>query len=317
MSRITQIRDVAASSKGNLTDALLQCLVLSDELEYPPLTEWVNLELSDYPDIDSMPDCRKAHSSLSGTLFEGNRYTTGYSIPDLWIDEEYRERALEVHIFDGISKLLTLPDDGSMGARSTFINCVEGRINKMLREKYGPLAGMSSVALPTPRGTYAAIIVAVQQRIVWFMIELNRIYPSDEEIEAETGERTPQIHRKFAQIVSIGSVHSLVMASSASEFNQTSSVSVIVGQGDFRGLANYLRALSVPDDAIQGLEPIAADLASDEVSEETKRFFTAWLNETVSEVPDVAGDVASEASKQALAAAILQGVARFAPHAMD
>jgi len=317
MSRITQIRDVAASSKGNLSDALLQCLVLADELEYAPLGGWANLELSGYQTLESLPDFRKTHSSLMGTLFEGNRYTCGYTIPDLWIDEEYRENALTVYVYDGIYKLQTLPDDGSMGVSSVYHNWIEGTINNKLREDYGPFAGVRSVALSVPPGTYARVIGAVQQSIVRFMIELNRMYPSDEEIQAESGEHKPQLDLVFTNIVSIEKVDNLVLGGTVSEVQQTSNVTITINPGDFESLAAYLRSISVSENTIRELEPIANDLARGNTSEQVNRSFTEWMGNAVNSAPAVAGDVATEASKQAAASGIIEGVIRFAPNVTD
>lgn len=317
MSRITDIRDVAASSKGNLTDALLQCLILADELEFTPLSEWVNLELSGYSEKQSLPDYRKTHTSLRSTLYEGNSYTKNYTIPNLLIPEQFREEAVSITISDGIPALLTLPDDGSMGVSSTFLTYVEGMINHSLQADHGPWVSVRNLTAPVPPGTFTAIIGSVQHRIVRFMIELNRMYPSDEKIRAESGQNQQQLGQVFSNTVSIGNVQNLVLGSSASQINQSSNVTVAVQEGDFDSLAGYLRSFRVDDSDIRALEPIAKKLVERDLSEETKRSFSEWVNDAVSHTPAAAGDVVSEASKHALTAGIIQGVIRFAPNAAD
>lgn len=318
MSRITIIRDVAASSKGNLSDALLQCLVLADELNYEPLSDWANLEIGGYTEQALLPDYRKVRSALRGTLFEGYHYTTNYTIPEAFIEEELRKMVQTVYIFDGVGKLITLPDDGTLQQTVSGVDGVEGLINFRLQQESGsPFVRVRSVSLPISPGSFAGVLGAVQHKIVQFMIQLNHMFPSDDQLEESSGEKLGRVDEAFKNIISIDRADNVVFANSIATVDQSTTMMVNVYPDDFESLANYLQSLDVSNQAVSELEPIVTEIASGSRSEDVERSLKDWVGGRVSELPETAGDIAADSAKRALTDSIVQGIKKFAPKAAE
>lgn len=317
MSRITDIRDAAAASEGKLTGALLQCLILGDELDYQPLKDWANMELSGYKTIDMLPDYRVARSSLRGTLIEPRMHTSGYTIPETWIEERFREKAQTIYVVDGIGKLLTLPDDGSLGQTPGGGDLIEGLINNYIQEVYNPWSGVRNVMLSIPPGTFAGVLESVRHRLVQFMIEMNRMFPSDDTIEGRSGEQLHQVDEAFKGIVYIGNAEHVVLANSIGAVDQSTNITTHVSVGNFRSLAEYLQAIDLSDESITELEPLVKEIADGNQSEEAKQSLKDWIGEQVAEIPEAAGEIAADSARRALTESIVKGIKEFAPRAAD
>jgi hypothetical protein len=160
-------------------------LILADDLEYEPMREWVDRELSGYTDSDDVPDYRISRSHLVGTLIEGNGYVTGFSVPDHLLDSEIQELVTTIRIFDGVGKLITLPDNGELVQGLVNVSQLEGMINAALRKTHGPFVGMRSITLPIPPGTLTGVLSAVRQRLLKLLIDLNRLFPENDDISQE------------------------------------------------------------------------------------------------------------------------------------
>lgn len=314
MSRITTIRDQVADSSQKLEDALLQCLILADELGYEPLREWVDRELTGYQNPDELPDYRKSKSHLVGTLIEGANYVTNFGVPDHLLDSDLLDLVTTVSVFDGIGKLVHLPDDGSLSQGLIGRSLLESAINSALRKEHGPFVGMRSVTLPIPPGTFGGILSAVRQRLLTFLIDLNRLFPGTDDISQEASEMQPEVDRVFQSAVyNIHNPQRVVIAHDYNNSDYSINVTNNVQVGDFDSLREYLKEFDISDAAIDRFRPIAERLQKGDVSEEVEQSLVEWVGEQTKDLPKQTLEAAGSATKRAATELIVQGIKSFVP----
>lgn len=314
MSRITTIRDQVAKSSQNLEDALLQCLILADELGYEPLREWIDWELTGYMSREDLPKYRTSTSRLVGTLIEGRSYSTKFPVPDHLLDDDMLTLVTTIGIYDSIGKIIHLPDDGSLSQSIIGSSRLEGLIDAALQKEHGPFVGMRSVALPIPPGTFGGILSAVRQRLLTFLIELNKLFPGTDDISQEAPDKQPEVDRVFQSAVyNIHNPQRVVIAQDYNNSDYSINVTNNVQVGDFDSLREYLKEFNISDAAIDRLQPIAERLQKGDVSEEVEQSLVEWMGEQTKDLPKQALETAGSATKQAVTDWIVQGIKGFVP----
>lgn len=310
MGRIDAILEQAASSSSKVEDALLQCVILADELNYEPLKTWANKELSGYDDFSDLPDYRKGKSALRGTLWQGRSYRTGYTIPDVWVDESIRDTATTIYSYKGIGYMSSMRDDGKMVQHHVDMHVIESSINSMLQENNGPFVFVESVSLQIPPGHHDEILSAVRHRLVQFMIDLKKVFPDQDKIEQVASGKLPEVNDSFERFVlQIESVGTLNVGQNQEITDRSQHLTVNVAQGDFDSLGQYLTQLGIPDEQVQRLRPIAERLAKGDGSEDTEGSIRDW----VEELPEKGLEAAGEGAKKAIVEGVFQGLMKYAP----
>ena len=109
MSKSRIIKELA-SRQVDLSTALLRTKLLVNDIGDQPLTDWINYELSGYPESSQLPDYRVYQGILKGTflLHLGNgRYEqhTNVSIPLYHMPEDQKDVLLSVCFLEGVDAL--------------------------------------------------------------------------------------------------------------------------------------------------------------------------------------------------------------------
>lgn len=114
MARSSIIKDLANSSIDAPT-ALKRAKVLFSELNNSELIDWVNYELTGYPEDVVLPDYRKEYGNIVGTYIIGTARThlkyTETSIPLGKMPEDLKNQLLGVEFREGVAALKKLSDE--------------------------------------------------------------------------------------------------------------------------------------------------------------------------------------------------------------
>ena len=99
-----------ASRQVDISTVLLRTKVLLNDIGDQSLIDWINCELSGYPESDELPDYRVYQGILKGTFllkYRNGRYEqhTNVSIPLLQMPEDQKEKLLSVYFYDGVDAL--------------------------------------------------------------------------------------------------------------------------------------------------------------------------------------------------------------------
>lgn len=99
-----------ASRQVDISTVLLRTKVLLNDIGDQSLIDWINCELSGYPESDELPDYRVYQGILKGTFllkYRNGRYEqhTNVSIPLFQMPEDQKERLLSVYFYDGVDAL--------------------------------------------------------------------------------------------------------------------------------------------------------------------------------------------------------------------
>lgn len=120
MARSKIIKDIANSST-DVSTALKRAKVLLSELENRDLLDWVNYELSGYPEGIAVPDYRNLKGNIIGSFFKGSMANhmkwTNVSLPLGKMPDDMRDALLTVSFresVDALKKLAENADDPSV-----------------------------------------------------------------------------------------------------------------------------------------------------------------------------------------------------------
>ena len=99
-----------ASRQVDISTVLLRTKVLLNDIGDQSLIDWINCELSGYPESDELPDYRVYQGILKGTFllkYRNGRYEqhTNVSIPLFQMPEDQKEKLLSVYFYDGVDAL--------------------------------------------------------------------------------------------------------------------------------------------------------------------------------------------------------------------
>lgn len=111
MARSKIIKDLANGEVDTMT-ALKRTKVLLSELKNEELSNWVDHEISGYPQDAPLPDYRKARGQLFGSYIKGSMAVhmkyTNVSLPLGQMPDELRDEFLAVHFREGVEALKKL-----------------------------------------------------------------------------------------------------------------------------------------------------------------------------------------------------------------
>lgn len=181
MSLLREIQENTCASNVELSNVLRKCKILAARLNYKPLQEWVERELSGYSEKDDLPQYRIFHDiELSGNFFTPTCWGKNFGVPSLLIPDPYR------------NQLTTIYWKENIGVIESFIRKAEGNTIRMaipqdififLKSKVEDLDFFTSLHRVISVHQLTFIIDEVKNRIINFAIEIEKTNP-------EAGEAT-------------------------------------------------------------------------------------------------------------------------------
>ncbi|MCI0562337.1 MAG: hypothetical protein MN733_27955 [Nitrososphaera sp.] len=105
MKLLSDLIDSLSSEQSNLTDSLMKTKVLLHRLGRKDLAEWVNLELTGYPEDTRIPSYRVINAMVKGVVTNGVYRYNDHPLPTFHLDEKTRNRLQNLEMRDSISVL--------------------------------------------------------------------------------------------------------------------------------------------------------------------------------------------------------------------
>lgn len=246
MKLLRDLIDGLSSEKANLTDALMKTKVLLHRLGRKELAEWVNLELTGYPEDTPIPSYRVINAMVKGVVTNGVYRYNAHPLPIFHLDEKTRNRLQNLDERGSISVLEGLAQkDKGKGSLSRPIPLEFNReLGKTITDGYYVERAWCEIGY----GQIGQILTQVRSRLLDFLLELSEKVEedmSDEDVK-RIGQ-SPETTSMFNNAIFGDNVTILV----GNQSSQT--VSNQVTRGDFESLSALLRKHKVS-------EPDIADL---------------------------------------------------------
>lgn len=115
MAKSKIIKDIANGAVDTIT-ALKRAKVLVTDLNNPDILNWINCEISGYPEEITLPSYRKVKGSLVGSYFKGSMVKlmqlSNVSIPLGKMPQDLQEILLSVEFNEGVDSLKKLCQNG-------------------------------------------------------------------------------------------------------------------------------------------------------------------------------------------------------------
>jgi len=247
---MTFIKDILNSAIQNdvkLPDLLRKCKLLAARLENDDFKNWVDSELNGYPSRDNLPLYRiidvNSYGHLSGPFGAGLRNIT---IPSSCLPEKMRDWAKKTYISQSISVIEDMVKGGKDNFQQVWPGDLVALVANNIYEGYTLYAAWQRI----PRGAFVSILDTVRNRILSFIIEIEKEAP-------EIGEKSPgsktlpqeQLSQVFNNFI-MGNVGNI--ASGGNEINQASIMNI--QQGNFDSLRLLLSKYGISDQELDELK---------------------------------------------------------------
>jgi hypothetical protein len=258
MKLLNELIDSLSSEKGNLTDALMKTKVLLHRLGRKELAEWVNLELTGYPEDTPIPSYRVMNAMVKGVVTNGVYRYNAHPLPIFHLDEKTRNRLLNLDERGSISVLEGLAQkDKGKGSLSRPIPLEFNReLGKTITDGYYVERAWCEIGF----GEVGKILTQVRSRLLDFLLELSEKVGedmSDEDVK-RIGQ-SPETASMFNNAI-FGDNATILVGNQSSQ-----TVRNQVSRGDFEALSTLLRKHKVSESDIDDLRSaIDADSKSQE-----------------------------------------------------
>ena len=195
MAKSKIIKELANSSIDTMT-ALKRAKVLFAELGNQRLVNWINCELTGYPDDAELPDYRKETGNLIGTYVVGTVGThvkyTNVSIPLGKMPKDMKDDILNVSLRDGIYALKQLLKEHS--EKSSELGKIIPADFYPLISKYNsnPYMAIATAKVVVGSQCIDNVFAIVENRLLDALILLEKEFGNLDELDLDTSGKTPK-----------------------------------------------------------------------------------------------------------------------------
>jgi len=297
MKLLAELITALSSPQPSLIDALVKTKVLLHQLGRKDLVEWVNNEINGYSDDAPLPEYRVLDAQVKGNVTNNAYSYTDHPLPTMHLEKAQRERLEKLEMRDSIAVLEGLAKNEKQGLQRPLPIEYGALFNKALSGGYKVQQAWCDIGI----GRMAQIVAQVRSKLLDFLLELNGKVGSemsDEEVKriaqsSETGSMFN--HAIFGDNVTI-------LVGNQNQQHVTNHLT----QGDFSGLAEFLKKNNVASEDISSLEAaISADSSTVEVAD--KRFgprVKSWLSSMLGKAVEASWQVELGVASGLLTAAL-------------
>ena len=241
MSLLDEIRSDLVNESAGLSNILRKAKILASAIGLPEFHEWVDFELTGYPDRDKVPSYRRFRPTNLGT-FSGPFQSGAKNVvlPIYGLPNEIKEFAENLIFFDGVGALEAQASDG--GQRKWPQEMV-----MLARDAVQMSGGMVLIDAhqPIPAYIISGILDQVKNRLLDFVLGLQESNVTSEDLDNRTVE--PEVVRNLFHINIYGDRN---VVASGEHVNQQSNA---VQQGDVDSLISFLREYNIGEDDLSEL----------------------------------------------------------------
>lgn len=265
MSLLDEIRSDLVNESASLANTLRKAKILASEIGLPEFREWVDSELNGYQDRESVPEYRQSQPTNLGTLSGSfGRMDKNVMVPTFNLPERVKDFAENLIFFDGVGEL------EAQVLRAPLYRKWPQEFLIAARQVTGWSGGMELVDVqqPIPAHTLVGILDQVKNRLLGFILELQKNHITPENMKDQSG--TQETVRNLFNINIYGNQNTVA---SGENVNQTINT---VQRGDKDSLLHFLRGLNIDDDDIREID----DAVSEEPNATNGRFgprVRSWL----------------------------------------
>ena len=296
MVLVDEIIEILSSKNPTLEDAFFKAKVLAHRLGESELRQWVDCELTGYPEISTLPSYRVVSRSVMGNVSNSVYQYQNHPLPLSHLDRKLREKLETTYLIQSIAVIEKWAGDEAdltiVIAPELYPSLSKGVGNGYYVERAW---GKHSV------GAMLQVITEVRSRLLDFVLNLSEQIPS--EVSA-------------AEIKKISKEIGVADIFKNSVFGNNTTI--IVGGGSIQGVTNSfaynnfeslsadLRRQSVPDTDIAALnEAIKGDQGADEHKEKKLGSnVNKWILDMLAKAGSSAWDISVTAASNLLDSAI-------------
>lgn len=247
MSLLRDIQDAAVAGNTSVTEVLRRCKVLAARLRSSEFERWVDQELNGYESSAELPDYRVGEVESLGMLIGPmGRQAKNFPIPPSCVPKDYRDRILTTRMNQPISSYEDLLQRGDGG---TFSAPWPGDLIMICADKVYSGMALVSAWQRIPRGMIVGLVDTVRNRVLSFVLEIERVAPDIVEANAAANaQQSERVHQVFQTII-YGNVANLASASA-----HVSQSATVIQAGDFEALSRKLEDLGLDGQSIADLK---------------------------------------------------------------
>ncbi len=184
MKLISDIINELLDERISLTVPLNKTKILATRIVNQPLLNWVNFELKGYPDKELLPPYRKTQGTILGNFINGRHQVINYPLPLPEFGEGMDEEMRTFYLFDGIATIehfaISKREESLI---SRFPDGLKRSIENILQNTNGPYFQLLQVGVSVPIHVAAHVITAVKDKLLEFMLELEKEFGLETEID--------------------------------------------------------------------------------------------------------------------------------------
>jgi hypothetical protein len=260
MSLLSEIISLLSSEKGSLTEALLKTKVLLHTIGHRELVEWVNNELTGYPDLELVPDYRKLSAQVLVNAANGAWQFNSHPIPLAHLTAEQRNRLETSHMHQSLAVLEQFASEpGGQVAAS-----IPMELNHLLGKGLANGIQIQRAWCQISAADILQILVQVRSRLLDFVLGMQ------DQVGANASDE--EVARKRDSIDASSLFNNAIFGDNTTILvgnHNRQQVSNKIAKGDFSALADELRRAGVEEQDLQDLRSaLTADEGAPELREQ-------------------------------------------------
>ena len=291
MSLLDEIRSDLVNESAGLSNTLRKAKILAGAIGLPEFREWVEFELSGYPDREKVPSYRRFRPTNLGT-FSGPLQSgvENMVLPTHNLPAEVKEFAENLIFFQGVGELEAQASESTQQRWSQEMVMTARDAIKMTR-------GMVLVDArqPIPAHVISGILGQVKNKLLDFLLGLQESNITSEDLDNRTV--SPEVVRNLFNINIYGDRN--IVASGEHVKQRVTTVQ----EGNIDSLLSFLRELSIDNNDLSELK----DAVSSEPNAPNGRYgprVQAWLGGMISKAASSTWNVGLETAFKRLTEAL-------------
>lgn len=299
MSLLKEIQADTVDANVDISVVLRKCKILAARLGNEEFKLWVEHELNGYTSKEDLPEYRILKTESRGNFLGIGWKANDMPIAPSSIPEEYREIVTTAYFMDAISYYHSLTMDKEETS-DVLSNPWPADLIRLVSSKIYQTMNCISAWKVIPRGTIAALLDTVRNRVLSFVLEIEVEAPDAGEappnIKPIADERVSQVFNTYIQ----GNVTSLVAGSQIT----TQTIEITVVQNDLDSLKQYLASLGIGEPDLEELDQAIQEDAQSGVKDNLGSKVKVWLGKMISKAGSSTWNVATSVAANLLIKAL-------------
>lgn len=290
MKLLHELENGAASDEMPIGTLLRKCLILAHRLRSKPATDWVERELNGYGPDDDVPDYRKLSLIIKAEIVNYTMRHSSWTVPPALLGK-HRDNVTNITYRESVGEVEHFLRSGKGGNISVSM----GDLALLLNNNEAITGQVLSAWGEADASQLANILEAVRNRVLMFVLNLEREFPDAGEVEATA------MATKKSEVDHI--FHTTIYGSANLVGTNNANVVMNITKGDFRDLKQTLEANGVSAEDIVALK----DAIDAEPEMKGKSFgpkVAKWIGSMMSKAADGTWKMATGAAGSVLGKAL-------------